>query len=385
MHRRPLAPTLLIIAANARSLVANRGDLIAAVKAAGWHVVALVPNVDYLDSVENLGIELRRFDLSRASLNPVRDLVSVWQIARHTWSLKPRATFGYSAKPFIYGALGARLGGARTVGSMVTGLGYAFSTDSRRSRWVRRVMVVLYRLAARASSVVFVQNPDDEGLLRSLGILTNSTNVVRTAGSGINLERFEPAPPVTAPVRFLMIGRMLEDKGIREFVEAARSVKRARPETAFDLVAPHDPSLPRSVPREVAERAAAEGVLEYVPGVPDVRPHLQRATVFVLPSYREGTPRSVLEAMAMARPVITSDAPGCRETVEEGRTGFLVPVGDAEALASAMLRFVEQPERIGTMGRAGRALAEDRFDVRRVNATIMQALGIDDGASGVTP
>jgi glycosyltransferase involved in cell wall biosynthesis len=343
----------------------------------GRNVVALVPNADYLDSVETLGIEIRRFELARASLNPLRDLVSMWQIARHTRALRARATFGYSAKPFIYGALGARLGGARTVGSMVTGLGYAFSTDSRRSRVIRGVMVMLYRLAARASSVVFVQNPDDQALLRDFGVLDDRTRVVRTAGSGVNLKRFEPAPPVTVPVRFLMIGRMLEDKGVREFIDAARAVKREHPAVEFELVAPYDPSLPRRVPREVAQRAAGEGILEYVAGAPDVRPHLRCASVFVLPSYREGTPRSVLEAMAMARPVITSDAPGCRETVEPGRTGLLVPVGDVAALARAMVEFIEHPESIGTMGFAGRRLAEVRFDVRMVNTVIMQALGID--------
>jgi glycosyltransferase involved in cell wall biosynthesis len=388
MATPPRPPLLLIVAANARSLVANRGDLIEAVKGAGWRVVALVPEVDYLDSVDGLGIEIRRIRLARASLNPIRDLRSTVQIARHVRELRPEVVFGYSAKPVIYGALatavaGLGASGRPRFGAMITGMGYAFSTDSLRSRLVQRVMVGLYRLAIALSAVVFVQNPDDEALLRERGILRANNRVVSVAGSGIHLGRFGFLPAFEAPVTFTMVGRMLEDKGIREFIAAARRVKRAHPQARFVLIAPHDPKLPRAVPREEAEAAAAEGTIAYVPGTADVRPHLAETSVYVLPSYREGTPRSVLEAMAMGRAVITSDAPGCRETVEEGRNGFLVPVRDDGALAAAMERFIVSPELIGTMGAEGRRMAEQRFDVRKVNRTILDALGIEAAGPAV--
>jgi glycosyltransferase involved in cell wall biosynthesis len=382
MRAPPRPPLLLIVAANARSLVANRGDLIEAAKHEGWRVVALVPEVDYLDAVDGLGIEIRRIRLARASLNPLEDLRSALEIARHVRRERPAVVFGYSAKPVIYGALGTALAGLGSgrqarFGAMITGMGYAFSTDSLRSRLVQGVMVLLYRAAIARSAVVFVQNPDDEALLRARGILRADTRVVRVAGSGIHLERFGFLPPVVEPVTFTMIGRMLEDKGIREFIGAARRVKAAHAGARFVLIAPFDPSLPRSVPREEAEAAAAEGTLTYVPGTPDVRPYLAETSVYVLPSYREGTPRSVLEAMAMGRAVITSDAPGCRETVEEGRNGFLVPIKDEAALAAAMKRFLAAPELVGRMGAEGRRMAEQRFDVRTVNRTILAALGID--------
>jgi glycosyltransferase involved in cell wall biosynthesis len=233
------------------------------------------------------------------------------------------------------------------------------------------------------SAVVFVQNPDDEALLRERGILRAKTRVVSVAGSGIHLGRFGFLPPFEAPVTFTMIGRMLEDKGIREFIAAARRVKRDPPRRPLRA---HRPARPQAAADGAARggRGRRRGGDAHVrAGTADVRPYLAETSVYVLPSYREGTPRSVLEAMAMGRAVITSDAPGCRETVEEGRNGFLVPVRDDGALAAAMERFIVSPELIGTMGAEGRRMAEQRFDVRKVNRTILDALGIEAAGPAV--
>jgi glycosyltransferase involved in cell wall biosynthesis len=194
-------------------------------------------------------------------------------------------------------------------------------------------------------------------------------------GSGVDLTHFALVAPRILPVTFLLIARLMYDKGVREYVEAARSLKSGYPDARFRLLGPLDPN-PMGVPRRVVEEWQREGVIEYLPETRDVRPFLAEASVYVLPSYHEGMPRSVLEAMAMGRPIVTTDAPGCRETVVPGRNGYLVPVKDSAALSRAMERFMIDPSMISAMGHQSRLLAEERFDVRKVNSEILSRMGI---------
>jgi glycosyltransferase involved in cell wall biosynthesis len=260
----------------------------------------------------------------------------------------------------------------------VAGLGYVFTPDGREETWRRKVLrwlvTALYRQAFRVSERVFFQNDDDIAYFVDAGLL-DRRKAVRTNGSGVDLEHLLPAPVFERPLTFLLMARLLREKGIVEFVGAARAVKKLHSDVQFVILGAEDPNPGALSSAEVA-RWVDEGVVQWHGHVDDVRPWLARSSVYVLPSYREGTPRSTLEAMAMARPVITTDAVGCRETVIDGVNGFLVPVRDSEALAASMLRFIDDRSLLASMGAASRRLAESRFDVTKVNAKILATMGI---------
>ena len=366
---------ILIVAGNVRSLVANRGDLIQSWYARGHDIKALVPSYDFNNAIKSLPIEWKTIALHRASLNPFTDLQTMFEIrmAIRTW--RPDIVFSYTAKPVIYGSLAASMEGVSEIYSMITGLGYARTGTGFKQKLSLAMQRVLYRRALQVNKGVFFQNPDDESLFVEEKLIGSSVSRCRINGSGVNLERFHlslPAPD--SPVSFLMIARLLKDKGVQEFVEAARQLQGTG--CKFVLVGPHDPTLPAAVSASLVEKWKEEAIVEFVGGVQDVRPYIERCSVFVLPSYREGTPRSVLEAMSMGRAVITTDAPGCRETVVEGENGFLVPVADANALVSAMRRFIQNKDLIHTMGQASRRIAETKYDVHIVNRIISETMGL---------
>jgi glycosyltransferase involved in cell wall biosynthesis len=259
---------------------------------------------------------------------------------------------------------------------MITGIGSAFNSGtSRRRRALVVVVRTMYRLGLRQAHVVFFQNGDDEASFVALGLVGRRHRLVRIAGSGIDLEAFTPTPLPPPPLTFLMVARLLRDKGLHEYVEAARQVRRRHPGVRVQLLGPLDPN-PEGISSSEVEAIRAEGAVDYLGETSDVRPYLAAASVCVLPSYREGTPRSLLEAMAMGRPIITTDAPGCRETIEPGRNGLMIPARDAGALADAMLAMIDAPERLTAMGLEGRRIAESRFDVHDVDRVIMDALGL---------
>ncbi len=285
--------------------------------------------------------------------------------------------FGYAIKPVIYGSLAARIAGVPRRFAMIEGLGYAFTPPDGREHLKRRALrgmvSILYATALRSPSRVFFLNGDDiDEFTRSHLVSPKKASLL--GGIGVELEKWPPAPPVTRPVTFLLAARLLREKGIVEYATAARLVRSRHPEARFILLGGLD-SNPGALSREEVESWSDD--VEWPGHVPDVRPWLARASVFVLPSYyREGVPRSTQEAMSMARPVITTDAPGCRETVVDGVNGFLVPPRDPQALAEAMERFILHPELIERMGQASRRLAEERFDVRRANLRIMEEMGL---------
>ncbi|HET9427624.1 MAG TPA: glycosyltransferase family 4 protein, partial [Allosphingosinicella sp.] len=222
-------------------------------------------------------------------------------------------------------------------------------------------------------TAILFQNPDDRDHFRALGLLPRNRPVTVVNGSGIDLARFAPAPLPDGPI-FLMISRLLGDKGVREYGEAAIRLKRAYPEATFRLVGYFDQS-PDALSQAELDRMV-EGGVEFVGRLDDVRPAIAACSIYVLPSYREGTPRSVLEAMAMGRPIVTTDAPGCRETVETGINGFLVPPRQVGPLAQAMERFITQPDLIARMGSESRALAERKYEVNAVSRSIIEAAGL---------
>jgi len=373
--------TLAIISSQAFSIVNFRGPLIAALVARGVRVFALAPDFDenLRQRVRQLGGQPVDYSISRAGLNPLRDLRDMLGLARVLRRLSPDATLAYFIKPVIYGSIAAWLARVPYRYSLITGLGFVFAQNPE-SRGVGRLLLRsvvgrLYGFALARNRRVVFQNEED---IRTLieGGLVDRSKVVLVPGTGVDLEHYAVAPPVLQPPVFLMVARMLREKGVCEFVEAAREVRRRCPSSRFILVGGTDPN-PGSIAAVQLERWAAEGVVEWIGQVSDVRPWLAQASVFVLPSYyREGVPRGNQEAMAMGRPVITTDWVGCRETVVDGVNGFLVPVRDAAALAKSMMRFIEEPGLIARMGDEGRKMAQARFNVHDLNRRLIDVFSL---------
>jgi glycosyltransferase involved in cell wall biosynthesis len=370
---------IAVIASLAQSLVNFRGPLIATLVAAGHEVIACAPGNDVAvnDWLARFGVRYHRIPLDRTGMNPVRDAALLLHLARTLRRLKADLVLGYTAKPVIFGSLGAYLAGVPLRFSIITGLGYAFTYgagDGVSRTLLNRMLLTLYRISLATNRGVFFQNPDDKALFIRHRLVTQQQSVL-VHGSGIDLDHFHESVPADKPV-FLLIARLLRDKGIREYVEAARRVRSRHPDARFQLLGPYDPNPSAIAPEEV-DAWRQEGTIEYLGETDDVRPFLNACSIYVLPSYREGTPRTVLEALATGRAVITTDVPGCRETVVHGRNGFLVTPKDAEALAQAMEVFIEKPELIRTMGKSSRSVAVQKYDVHRVNAVILRAMGID--------
>ena len=371
----------LVVAGFAGSLVGFRKPLIMALLEQGLEVHVAAPELSSEHAVvaelTALGVITHDISMQRTGMNPIADLralLSLWQLMRR---IKPHYFLGYTIKPVIYGTLAAWVARVPQRFALITGLGFAFmgEKDNQRSR-VRAVVQGLYRTALRYCQTVFFQNPDDEALFRQLKIVSAGANTCVVNGSGVDVSQFEVAPfAENAAPRFLLIARLLGDKGVREYAQAAEQVKQRYPETQFDLVGWVDVN-PNAISQVELDQWVAAGTVNFLGRLSDVRPAIQDCSVYVLPSYREGTPRTVLEAMAMGRAVITTDAPGCRETVVDGDNGFLVPVKDADALAQAMLRFIEQPELISQMGQRSRVIAEEKYDVHKVNAQMLAGMGL---------
>lgn len=370
------AKRIAIIGNQAFSLLNFRGPLLSEIVTRGHTAFALAPDFDVAMKQEfaALGVEPVDFSLSRTGLNPIRDAFDTVGLAHVLSRLKPDCVLSFAIKPVIYGTLAAGLAGVPRRHALIAGLGYAFAEDapSLKQRGVNIAARSLYRLALSRADTVFMQNPDDVEDFVRLGLAPRD-KIVRVNGTGVDLAVWSTAPPVTEPVTFVLAARLLAEKGIFEFVAAARRIKREAPGVRFILLGGLD-SNPHGISRDDVAAWVTEGLLEW-PGHVPVRPWMAQASVFVLPSYyREGVPRSIQEAMAMGRPIITTDAPGCRETVIDGRNGFLVPPRDAEALAAAMRRLIDRPELIVEMGVQSRELVEARFDVHKVNAAMIGAM-----------
>lgn len=373
--------SVAIITSIAFSMANFRGPLISRMISKGITVYALAPDYDEQTraAVRALGAEPVDISLERTGLRPVRDMADMVRLAGTLRRLRPDLVFSYFIKPVIYGTIAARLAGIRRRYALVAGLGYVFtpdgSRDSAKRRMLRSVASTLYRVAFWLCDRVFLQNGDDLEVLCSRKLLPRDKAVL-ISGSGVDLDRFQPEQPVVSPATFVLVARLLREKGIIEYVEAARRIRESGNDARFFLLGDVD-SNPGGLKRGDVERWVAEGVIEWPGQVPDVRTWLARSSVFVLPSYREGKPRSTQEAMAMALPVVTTDAPGCRDTVEEGVNGFKVPVRDARALEAAMRRFIDDPELIARMGQASRDLAERLFDVHRINDAMLGAMRLN--------
>jgi glycosyltransferase involved in cell wall biosynthesis len=371
---------ILLIGSLAESLVNFRGDLLRELKARGYVVIAAAPaGPSWVDgALTRWGVRRVVLPLSRTGTNPLSDLALLRALLRLMRAERPDAVLAYTAKPVIYGLLAAAAADVPRKVALITGLGFAFlPARSVLQSLLQRITRGLYRRALRHADVVLFQNGDDERVFRDLGLLRPGVDVRRVAGSGVSLGRYARQPLPPGPPRFLLIARLLIDKGVGEYLDAAAQLHAEGTGVRCELVGPLE-AHPAAIDAARIERAVAAGAIVWHGAVRDVRPHLADCHVYVLPSYREGMPRTVLEAMAVGRPIITTDAPGCRETVEPGVNGALVPVADGDALYRELKRFAGLPRaELERMADASHAMAAAKFDVGNVNAAIIAALALD--------
>ena len=367
---------IVVVGGIPESLLNFRGELICAFKRSGLRVMAMSsPASDkIIKALNSIGIEYTPYDLKRNSLNPLNDLSVLVQLYKVFRYLKADLVLAYTIKPVIWGGFAARVTGAEFY-ALITGLGYSFQGEGIKRSFLKWLVRNLYRSAlVRAKGVIF-QNADNAKLFIDQRIVHPSKcHVVN--GSGVNLNYFNVQDfpgTVGRNLVFLCVSRLLKEKGLREYASAAKIVKQIYPQCSMQLVGPED-SSPDGISISEVEGWNA---IEYLGVTSDVRPLISGCHVYVLPSYHEGLPRSTLEAMSMGRPVITTNAVGCRDTVIEGENGFMVPVKDTNKLAERMMWCIEHANELEQMGRASRKLVERRFDVRIVNDDIMRIMGID--------
>ncbi|MER8628395.1 glycosyltransferase family 4 protein [Mesorhizobium opportunistum] len=372
---------IVVVVSEPKSLATTRGHFLVALRDAGYEVHALAP-VDAMTVrwlTEN-GIRFHPLPMERAAIAPFGDTLLAFRLYNKLRQIKPRIVLSCAIKPIVYGIPAALIAGIPRRHALITGLGYAFTDRHKSLRWrmINAVARLLYGASLRVATSVTFQNDDDRDDFRRQGLLGRTpANVVN--GSGVDLDRFKVAPLPEQP-RFLMIARLLRDKGLAEYLGAAKQVKAVRPDARFDLVGDRDPN-PSGFPVSEVEAAVADGTIRYHGPVEDVRRVIADSRIFVLPSYREGTSRSVLEAMAMGRPVITTDAPGCRAPIVPGFNGLLVPVGGTTPLAEAMIRLIDNPDETESMAKNSRSIAEQRYDVQKVTAHMMEIIEIGHRAA----
>ena len=348
------------------------------------HIVApiLEKYIAHHNEFISRGYHVHQITMQRTGTNPVKDIKTFIHIYQILNKVKPEYVLSYTVKPVVYGTLAAWLAQVPYRFVLFSGLGYTFQqveeTDKRSI--FQKFVHALYQQALAKSSKVFFQNNDDLNLLKKLNIVQLNLPTVVVNGSGVDLNDFNVFPlprneSGAVKPSFLLIARLLKDKGIGEYVEASKQIKREYSDAEFHLVGSIDEN-PAAIEQAQLDQWIADGDIIYWGQLKDVRPAIAASSVYVLPSYREGTSRSVLEAMSMGRAIITTDAPGCRETVTTGINGYLVPVQAITELIEAMRQFIEYPNLYEQMGSASRDIAVDRYDVRKVNAHMIAEMGL---------
>lgn len=365
---------VVVLTSHTPSLLWFRMDMIQSFLKKGCEVVAFGPEPEakWAELFRKQKIRYRTYSVSRNGINPFKDIRTYRELCRFLKEEKPDKIFAYQAKSVIYGSLAAKRNHIDEVYLLIAGLGSVFIGRGFKNSMIRLVMKIQYYIAFRFSKKVFFQNRDDRAVFVKSGLL-DPANIVMLHGSGVNTEHFMPVPlPETQG--FLYIGRLIRDKGVVEYLEACSRIKKKYPHVRCLLVGPYDSNPSALKPEEL--KPYLEDGIEYFGEQTDVRPFIAMCSVFVLPSYHEGTPKTVLESMAMGRAVLTTNAPGCRETVMDGRNGYLVPVKDIDALTEKMEYLLLNWQEIGRMGRESLSLAREKYDVRLVNKVICDTMGL---------
>ena len=364
----------ILISPKNRTVYNFRGDLIKAIITRGYDVIVTGPDQTDVEKIEALGARFVEIPMNKTGTSIIGDLKYCQALTRLFQKEKPDVTLGYTVKPCIYGAIAAKRAGVQNINSMITGGGYTFISTSWKARILGIIVRFLYRIGLSCAHHVIFQNNDDLREFCDCGLVKRDKCFV-VNGSGVNMEHFKPAP-FPQQMTFLMVSRLLKSKGVGEYLEAARIVKQKHPEVRFMLLGKFETNMQDALPKDYVQTFVDDGIVERFEETSDVRPYFAQCSVYVLPSYREGTPRTVLEAMAMGRPIITTDANGCRETVQDCINGFLVPIKDVKKTADAMEQFIMHPLSVTSMGEMSKRYCLDKYEVECVNREILQVLRI---------
>lgn len=366
---------VLIVLNSAWNLLNFRSGLIQSLVAHGHQVVLAAPSDEHVPALEAFGASFIDLAMRAHGTNPLVELGLLWRFLRLLRVERPDMLLVFTAKPNVYGGLAGRWLGVPVVNN-IAGLGSVFI----KGGWLARVLTILYRLAFNRAQRVFFQNPDDHLQFVEMGLVRSEQCAV-LPGSGVDLKYFQPVPLPSLQrseerngqstndirFRFLLVARLLKDKGVQEFVEAARLLKSRYPLVEFILLGFKDPQNPNAIAEEQLTSWQEKSWVIYWGSSSDVREQMALADCVVLPSYREGTPRTLLEAAAMGRPLVASDVPGCREVVRHGLNGLLCRPRDSQDLADRMQDILQMPtEQLAHMGQASRQLVEEQFDEQRV-------------------
>lgn len=357
---------ILLIGNQASTIILFRKKLIEQLvsKGVSVHVLTMDYDKDKFQQISQFGAMPEQYHFSRSGMNPLSDIVNTIILSKKIRNINPDIVFSFFPKPVIFGTLAAKLAGVKRIYSLLEGLGFCYTAhlkkDSFKKQILKKVQTFLYKLTLpRANKVLFLNRDDYHDLIVQNQITLSDAEVI--GGIGVGLNEYAYSLPETTSLHFGMVSRLLVEKGVREFVQAAKIVKEKYPTVRFSIAGAIDDN-PGGITREQLNIWKSEGHVDFLGQISDVKSYLTDLSVFVLPSYREGIPRSTQEAMAIGRAVITTDVPGCRETVQHGLNGFMIPPWNAEALAEAMMAFITDPQQVTLMGKESRRMAEEKFD-----------------------
>ncbi len=364
---------IVVVSPKNRTVYNFRGDLICEMIACGHSVIVTGPDQTDVEKIKALGAEFVEIPMKKNGLNPMEDLKYQNALCKLFKKEKPDVVFGYTSKPVIYGSIAAKQARVTHIVPMVTGAGYAFTAQTAKAKLIKAVMSFLYKKAFRCADTVIFQNSDDlKQFTESKLVKKEKCRVVN--GSGVNMDKFAVAP-YPEQMTFFMLSRVMYSKGIREYLEACTLLKEKYPQVRCMLLGACE-GIQDSIQKEDLQAYIDKGIIEHFGETDCVANYYAQCSVYVLPSYREGTPRTVLEAMSMGRAVITTDAPGCRETVVDNKTGFMVPVKDSKSVFEKMEQFILHPELVEQMGKASYEYCKEKFDVIKVNEDMRKYLKI---------
>jgi glycosyltransferase involved in cell wall biosynthesis len=362
-HVSNVSLRITLVCNTAWAIYTYRQGLIRELVARGVEVTVLAPRDRTFDLLGAMGCRCIELPMASKGTNPRDDLRTLWALYRQYRTIRPNIVFHYTIKPNIYGSIAAKLAGVDSV-AVTTGLGYVFIQQSRAAQVAKK----LYRFAFRFPREVWFLNRDDQAAFVDQKLLVHPERARLLHGEGVDLEQFAfTPPPDKAHFDFVLIGRLLWDKGVGEYVEAARRLRVRYPQARFRLLGPVGVDNPSAISREEVAAWEQEGVIEYLGEAHDVRPFIAAADCVVLPSYREGVPRTLMEASAMGRPIVATDVPGCREVVADGVNGLLCEVRNAESLADRLAQMLDMSgDARRAMGERGRQKVAAEFDERVV-------------------
>lgn len=373
---------VLIIGTTSSSMGGFRAELIKRLSGDGHSVFALVTddNIENFNKIKKLGAIPIFYDFSRSGLNPILDFISTLKLIKIIRNISPDLVLSYFSKPVIFGTLAAKIANVPVIIGMLEGLGYTFTEQpqgvSKKTKLIKKIQVFLYKLALPQLDRLIFLNPDDvKDLIEKYSIKVKNVEVL--GGIGLNLNEYKYSEINYSDISFIFIARLLAEKGIHDYIKAAKIVKLRYPNVKFKVLGAIDKAALGSLKEDDLNDLIQANIIEYPGHVNNVYDWIACSSVFVLPSYyREGVPRSTQEAMAVGRAIITTDVPGCRETVVDGVNGFLVPKWDPEALADRMIYFIEHPEQIRIMGLASHKIAIEKFDANKVNEKLIKILDL---------